>query len=253
MIRLFVSDIDGCLAAPYRPFELDKLERLSTLSTVAGSPGNHPDFPAVSICSGRSYPYVEAMSQVLGLVSPVLFEAGGGMFDPVDATIHWHPAFTPDVRDEINELRDTVRALVESMPVEFDHAKKSQVALVGTDSEALDEALMLIKRRVEEHHPNLRAYHTQISIDVVPLSINKLRGIEWLSDRTGISMDEVAYIGDTNGDIDALEAVGRSFAPANATETVKAVVDRVCSGRTIDGVLEAYGACVEANRAERVA
>lgn len=253
MTRLFVSDIDGCLAAPYRPFELDKLERLSTLSTIAGAPGNHPDFPAVSICSGRSYPYVEAMSQVLGLISPVLFEAGGGMFDPVDASIKWHPAFTADVRAEVDELRDTVKSLVEDLPVEFDHAKKSQVALVGTDSKALDRALTLIKRHVEEHHPDMRAYHTHISIDVVPLSINKRRGMEWLAETTGISMEQIAYIGDTNGDIDALEAVGRSFAPANADEPVKAVVDRVCSGHTIDGVLEAYGACVEANRAKRIA
>lgn len=252
MIRLFVSDIDGCLAAPYRPFELDRLERLSTLSTIAGAPGDHPDFPAVSICSGRAYPYVEAMSQVLGLVTPVLFEAGGGMFDPVDVASRWHPSFTKRVRDEVDELRKFVESLLDDMSVSFDHAKRSQVALVSTDSAVLEEALERIKRHVDEEHSTLRAFHTDVSIDVVPHVLNKLRGLEWLAETVGVSMDEIAYIGDTNGDIEALQAVGRSFAPANATEPVKAVVDHVCAGRTIDGVLEAYAKCVEANRAGRV-
>lgn len=251
MIRLFISDIDGCLAAPYRPFALDRLERLSTLTTIAGAPGDHPDFPAVSICSGRAYPYVEAMSQVLGLVTPVLFEAGGGMFDPVDAVIRWHPSFTPSLRETVDDLRSFVESMLDDIDVAFDHAKRSQVALVTTDSDTLAEALDRITQHVHEHHDRLRAYHTDISIDIVPHVINKLRGIEWLAETVGVSMDQIAYIGDTNGDIDALEAVGWSFAPANATDEVRQVVDHVCTGHTIDGVLQAYAKCVEANRNER--
>ncbi|NNF03947.1 MAG: HAD hydrolase family protein [Rhodothermales bacterium] len=253
MIRLFVSDIDGCLSAPYRPFELDRLERLSSLSTLAGAPGDHADLPAVSICSGRSYPYVEAMSQALGLVTPVLFEAGGGMFDPVNAVTRWHPNFTPEVRKEVDELREHVETLVGELAVEFDYAKRSQVALVGTDPGALARALSLVERHVEEHCPHLKAYHTEVSIDVVPHVLDKLRGIEWLAERVGLSLDEIAYIGDSNGDINALRAVGRSFAPANAADSVKDVVDFVCSGNSIDGVLEAYARCVEANRNEHTA
>ena len=251
MIRLFVSDIDGCLADPYKPFELDQLERLSTLSTIAGAPGDHPDFPAVSICSGRAYPYVEAMSQLLGLVTPVLFEAGAGMFDPVEARSEWHPDFTDDVRAQVDEVRHYLEGLVAGTIMSIDYAKRSQAALVCTDDDLLNHALEKITVFVEDGFPDLCTYHTHISIDIVPNFLSKRVGMTWLADICGVETDEIAFIGDTNGDIGALKLVGASFAPANAQTGVKDVVQHVCAGRSVHGVMEAYGRCVEANKRER--
>ena len=59
--------------------------------------------------------------------------------------------------------------------------------------------------------------------------------------------EEIAFIGDTSGDIEALEAVGFSFAPTNAVERVKDIVQIVTEGAVMDGVLEAYRWCVRHN------
>ena len=59
----------------------------------------------------------------------------------------------------------------------------------------------------------------------------------------------MAFIGDSNGDLGALETVGYSFAPANATAEVRARVQVVTDGRGIDGVLEAYRWCLARNEA----
>ena len=51
MIKLFVTDIDGCLAEPYEPYDLEALSTLRRLADGAQGPA-----PALSICSGRPYP-----------------------------------------------------------------------------------------------------------------------------------------------------------------------------------------------------
>ena len=69
------------------------------------------------------------------------------------------------------------------------------------------------------------------------------------ADEEGIDIDEVAFIGDTGGDIGALKAVGFSFAPQNAQAQVKEIVDVVTDGAVLDGVIEAYHWCVRHNEA----
>ena len=84
MIKLFVTDIDGCLAEPYEPYDLEGLGTLRRLADEAQG-------PTLSICSGRPYPYVEAMTQALDLTTPVLFEAGRYRIEPAAARLkkHW--------------------------------------------------------------------------------------------------------------------------------------------------------------------
>ncbi len=71
--------------------------------------------------------------------------------------------------------------------------------------------------------------------------------MEMVAEQEGLTLDELAFIGDTGGDIEALQAVGFSFAPANAQPAVKAAVRIVTEGAVLDGVLEAYRWCIRHN------
>ena len=62
----------------------------------------------------------------------------------------------------------------------------------------------------------------------------------WLADHMGLSLEEIAFIGDTNGDMPALNIVGQSFAPANGQDAVKARVNHASELNDIDAVIEAY-------------
>lgn len=241
MIRLFVSDIDGCLAQPYAPFRLDRLAELVRKSAA-------PDVPPLSLCSGRAYPYVEAMAQLLNLRVPVLFEAGAGMFDPQTASVRWHPGLTSDVQESIGQIRAFMETVVRDTGMSIDFAKRSQAALVGTDSDELTRALEHITHFVADEFPAYHTFHTHISIDVVPESLTKVAGLQWLGEVLDVELSEIAFIGDTNGDIGALTVAGRSFAPRNATEAVKQAVQSVCEGADINGVIEAYERIIEENR-----
>lgn len=249
MIKLFVSDIDGCLAEPYKPFHLDGFATLRRYANDAGFPTAETAAPALSLCSGRSYPYVEAISQALDLTAPVLFEGGGGRFDPVEAQTTWSPALTDEIEAEIEEVRHWfVTDCIPGTKMSIDHAKRTQAGIVSPDTEEIVEARGRTEDFVTENVPDLRVYSTDISVDVVPPGITKRNGLEWLAEHLDVEMREVAYIGDAGADVEALRAVGTSFAPANADEEVLRAVDRVTDGSVLDGTLEAYRYCLDQNR-----
>ncbi len=58
--------------------------------------------------------------------------------------------------------------------------------------------------------------------------MDKLALVREMADRLGLSMDEVAYIGDDVNDVTTLEAVGFSATPADGMPQAAAVVDYVC-------------------------
>lgn len=235
MTKLFVSDIDGCLAMPYEPYRLD---RLADLADRIKAPG----VPPFSICTGRAYAYTEAVTQLLGVTTPVLFESGGGVFELETGQSRLHPLFNLELRKEIDAIRSFMETVVAEYPgMSMDYAKQTQAASVGTEDQGLYEALERIKAWTGERYPRHNVFHTHISIDVVPAGFTKGDGLAWLAEMTGVPVKQMAFIGDSNGDLPAIDACGLSFAPSNATDEVKARVDHVSDQADVDAVIEAFG------------
>lgn len=248
MIELFVTDIDGCLGVPFVPYDLEGLHTLRTCAGDAGRLGEHPTKPALTICSGRPYPYVEALTQTLDVRTPVLFEAGGGLFDPVAAKTTWSPRWTDELESTMEELRHWL--LTECIPgtrLMLDYAKRTHAGVITPDPQEIAELRPRVERYVDENADGLHVFTTDNSVDIVPAGITKRHGLVWLADAVDVEMDEIAYIGDTNGDLEALRAVGMSFAPANADEVVRDEVDYVTEGSILEGTLEAYRFCLQKN------
>jgi YrbI family 3-deoxy-D-manno-octulosonate 8-phosphate phosphatase len=86
--------------------------------------------------------------------------------------------------------------------------------------------------------------------------MDKLTLIREMANRLGLSLDEVAYIGDDVNDVAALEAVGFSATPADGMPQAVAIVDYVCTKKGGEGavreiiemILEAQHKSVEAIR-----
>ncbi len=76
---------------------------------------------------------------------------------------------------------------------------------------------------------------------------NKLQGMKLLAEKVGVKLSEISYIGDTGGDVAALENVKMPYSPSNATAAVKKVT-RNLESETTDAVLEAYQEVIEMNR-----
>ena len=245
MVKLFLADIDGCLAAPYEAYDLDGFRTLADYNRRAES---DPLLPRLGICSGRSYAYVEAVAQALDLRGPALFESGGGRFDLAEARIRWNPCLTDEVERQLREVRDYFhREVLPETGFSYDYGKRAQAGAVWTDEAEVARWAEVVDRYVTETFPDLAVHPTHVSIDVVPRALTKRVAVELVAEEEGLALDELAFIGDTGGDIEALEAVGFSFAPANAQPAVQEAVRFVTEGAVLNGVLEAYRWCVRHN------
>ncbi len=74
MIKLFITDLDGCIAHPFLSPDWEALSKLKELNRLSKE---REEIPALTICSGRPFPYVEAIGQWLGVEAPMIFESGG--------------------------------------------------------------------------------------------------------------------------------------------------------------------------------
>ena len=251
MIKLFISDIDGCLAEPYQPWDLGGFETLARYAREADALEQGGPRPVVSLCSGRAYAYVEAVAQALALTTPVLFESGAGLFYPAEARTAWNPAFTDEVEAQLNEVREwMLETCVPGTSLALDHNKRTQAGVVSPDTAEIERFIPDVEAFVDKHAPDLHVFPTHVSIDVVPPAITKRDGLEWLGWQLGVPLSAMAYIGDTKGDLVALERVGQSFAPANAQALVRERVNHVTESPLIDGTLEAYRWCVHHNKTQ---
>ena len=67
--------------------------------------------------------------------------------------------------------------------------------------------------------------------------MNKLTVIREMAARHGLSLKEVAYIGDDVNDLEALKAVGFSASPADGLPDILAAVDYVCRKKGGEGAV----------------
>ncbi|MFN3596381.1 MAG: HAD hydrolase family protein [Rubricoccaceae bacterium] len=246
MIRLFFADIDGCLSEPYRPFDW---EGFATLRAWGSRAEHDPRWPRLGLCSGRSYAYVEATAQALGLRAPALFESGGGRFDLPAARIRWNPALTPTAERELDAVRAFYleHVLPADARVSLDYGKRAQAGIVGPREADVAQHVPAVRAFVEPRFPDLRVYHTPYSIDVVPAALTKVQALAWVLGEEGLGWDEAAFIGDTDGDAEAIAAAGLGFAPRNGAPAAHAAADIVTEAPVLAGVLEAYRTCLRRN------
>ena len=80
--------------------------------------------------------------------------------------------------------------------------------------------------------------------------MDKLSVIRDMATRHGISLRQVAYIGDDINDVEALEAVGFSAAPADGLSQVLEIVDYVCLKRGGEGAIRELAEMILLSRNE---
>lgn len=237
MTKLFVVDLDGCITMPFVTPHWPSVSWIRELNQLSR---DNPAIPELSICTGRPFPYAEAVAQWLDVRQPIIFESGGGLYYPDRQQVAFSPAFQAH-EQEAAEVRNWVKQRIrEEFPeVMLEFSKHTDSGIVHNDTAVINRFYQRAKTYVDQHHPDFEVHCTEVSVNIILKSCNKGSGLRWLSEVTGVALGEMAYIGDSSGDISALKIVGRPFAPANATDAVKAVAE-VTRAKTSLGVLEAY-------------
>lgn len=246
MIKLFITDLDGCISMPFIAPKWDIITELKALNEQSKTDST---IPPLTICTGRPMPYAEAVYQWMGMYKPFLFESGGGVYDMSQNLLHWHPTFTSKREQELNELKSYLKEhFINKYPNTIpEFAKFTDSGIINQKPEVIYEMYPKIKEYVALNYPDFEVHYTDVSINVISKSTNKGEGIKYLCELLNLSLDEVAFIGDTGGDRPGLEIVGRPFAPINAKNVAKEVSD-VMAGEDSEAVLQAYKKVIEYNR-----
>ncbi|WP_421775339.1 HAD family hydrolase [Gracilimonas sp.] len=246
MIKLFITDLDGCIS---HPFVSPNWEAVSKIKELNRRSREEEEIPALTICSGRPFPYVECVAQWLDVNIPMVFESGGGMYDFKTNEVTFNPYFDEDAKAAVSEIQDWINGtLIKNYKGTYpEFAKYTDVGIVNPDPSKIALMHQEILNYIPERYPMFEVHATDISVNIILKKANKGVGIRLLCELLEIDLNEVAYIGDSSGDMPGLEIVGKSFAPENAKSIVKDAVDQVTK-ETTEGVLEAYEEIIAYNR-----
>ncbi len=245
MIKLFITDLDGCVTDPFITPDWKAFSKVRQMNLNSHFDDN---IPPLTICTGRPMPYAEAMAQVLGIRLPFLFESGGGMYDVINNKLTWNTALTKQREQEVIEIKEWAKdRLINKFPSSIsEFTKFTDIGIINPDPKVIYECRDIAEDYIGANYPHFEVHFTEVSVNIILKKANKGEGIKMITEHLGYQLSEIAYIGDSSGDIPGLQIVKLPFAPANAADSVKQVA-RVMRGTSTDGVLEAYHAIIEYN------
>jgi hydroxymethylpyrimidine pyrophosphatase-like HAD family hydrolase len=245
MIKLFVTDLDGCISHPFKTPDWKNIEKIRDLNIESRI---SDIIPPLTICTGRPYPYAEAVAQWLDVRIPFVFESAG--------LYHWNGN---RVETALNSLQDDLapifslkawireHVLPEFPTANIEFSKMMDAGIVAPEKEVIDAIIPLVRKKMETDFPLLEMHTTDISVNILMPGNNKLQGMKLLGESQNVALSEIAYIGDTGGDVPALKEVKMPFSPSNATRAVKDVSENL-DAETSAAVLMAYEKVIEYNR-----
>lgn len=248
MFKLFVTDIDGCLSYPFQTPNWETINQIRELNLKSRSDEN---IPALTLCTGRPYPYAEAVAQWLDIRLPFVFESAG-LYIWEGNKIETALPDTEGALQPIYDLKKWLKSdLLPSYPTaSLEFTKMMDAGIICPDEDLVNEMLATINEKVSADFPDLEVHSTEVSVNILMPGNNKLQGMKLLGQKLEVSLDEIAYIGDSGGDIAALENVKLAFSPSNAIQPVKEVT-RNLSVETTDAVLEAYRQVINVNKEQK--
>ena len=247
MIKLFITDLDGCISTPFAAPDWSLLSKIRRLNEQHI---NDRAVPPLTICSGRPHSYVEAVAQWLNITQPVAFESAG-IYALEGNRTEFLPAFNEEAQQQVKELQEWLQEEIISAHPDtmLEFTKKMDAGIVHPEQAVIEEIEPTINEYVTTHYPLFEVHKTEVSVNVVLSENNKRHGILKLCELLDIKPEEAAYIGDSSGDIPGLEVVGAPYAPQNAASEVKACAE-VLDEAVTEAVLIAYRRIIQQNREE---
>ncbi len=237
MLKLILVDIDGCLTpGEAKAWDFSALQFVADLNRHARRDAKQF---AVTLCTGRAEPYVEALMQAIDAQMPAIYEHGAGMYFPSAYQFREHPTLTRANRANITRVREILtREIVDAGLGQFQPGKLTCLTLYPREDISLDQLDAATRRAVNGHMDGLFFNGSLSCVEIMPQGIDKGAGVEWLSRETGIALNEMGGIGDAPADLSFLTRVGYSAAPANATDDVKRGVQYVSPFENGKGVVD---------------
>lgn len=222
--HLIFSDNEGCIIeAKGKEFNLEELSRLKRILARSDT----FDF---AICTGRSVPYVEAMTQVLGIQGssfPCVCEGGGVLYWPAEdrTELLVRPFPTAEVLDRLPANLFRVEPGKVCCVSLYPNGRMSVQELAGVVAPLVNPALFTVGVSVA-------------AIDITASGVNKAFGMTRALEATKYSGGRVVAVGDADNDLPMFDVADYTAAPSNATPAVKARANFVSRLPHTQGLIE---------------
>ncbi len=220
-------DVDGCISkGPRHFFDLTSFTEIHALTIRKNI--------VLVLISGRSQPYLEAISQTLGIKTPYICENGSAIYDPLQRGYIFSikKASLLDIETQLKNLENCKTSIEPGK--EFSLSFRLHFNNIEAD--------IYKEYEYAREHLNLPEdyllTHSSSAIDIVPANVNKGTAAKWLARRLGFDLNDCRGFGDAENDIPFLHRVGKSGAPNNATDRVKNSVDFVSDYNDISGLID---------------
>lgn len=244
MIKLFSIDWEGCMMEPgtTTPWWAESLPLLGKcLWTLPRAVGVIPVFN-----TGRPGPFIEAGILALDFVTPTphLCENGAVLWFPQSTDWKVNTAITQTSLMHFTTAKNMARnrAIVLGGTVAL--GKEFSCTLYPPSGMSVNYFFALIVNHLEgrEMTQHSEITHSAAAVDLTSRGVSKATGLLDVCNRYACLLDEVAAIGDSEGDMGVLEVVGLPMCPANASPPVKELVARkrgyISSYRTTKGLAD---------------
>ncbi|MRJ99923.1 HAD-IIB family hydrolase [Aeromicrobium sp. S22] len=214
----------------------------------------------VAISTGRAIPGVVDTTQKLGFTEGYAVASNGAVvfsYDPVEV-LH---AVTFDASDAVSRVLEYVPdaiVAVEELGVGFrvnrpfpEDEISGNFTVEHIDSLMADPVTRVVIRSTDHTAEEFTKIVEDLGLigtnyfigysawlDLAPEGVSKASGLAFLTDRLGITQEDVLAVGDGNNDIEMLQWAGRGVAMGHAPDTLTDVADHVTGSIDDDGLVE---------------
>lgn len=239
-VKWIISDIDGCLTPEESiPWDLAAFGAFARRCREAAE--GQGGMPPITLCTGRPQPYVEVLMKILDIRVPAICENGAVIYTLHDNWAKYGPGVTPEKIAGLRAVRDFIEReiLPETPDAVMQFGKEAQLSVFSKRPELLPPMKTRIDAfTAQRGGPALDITPSHYYLNISLAGVNKGRALESLLSELGATRDEVAGIGDTEGDLPLREAVGFFACPANAQPGLKMHADYVSPYPLLEGVLD---------------
>ena len=239
-VRWIIADVDGCLSPEKSvAWELEPFLEVARLSREA-SEGRNTLAP-MTLCTGRPQPYAEVLAKLLDVRAPLICENGAVLYTLHDNHAWYGPGVTEAKIHGLRAVRDFIETtILPPLPgVVMQFGKEAQLSVFSEHPECFPSIQHRIETFViDRGGPDLLINTSHFYLNISLTGVDKGNALRALLEQLGCRPEEVAGIGDTEGDLPLRETVGFFACPANARESIKAVADYVSPYEDVRGMLD---------------
>lgn len=260
-IRLVVSDIDGTLLTS------DNTLHAATMDAVHAFSQEHAC--CFTLGTGRAFPLVKPLADMLGLCSPFIF-SGGAIFDyarqgalpspeitseMIARILHvaegWGLGLIAHTEDRMlcqmkDEDWDRIAAIEWIKGNRTDHAlrvhnllEEAARPVIRIDLFSEDKDLTPVYQDALKKIPEYHVIPMNRSIELTPPDVNKGGGLKKLAALIGVEPEQVMAIGDSMNDLGLLQEAGVGVAMGTAPDVLKAIADIIVPSSDEGGFADA--------------